>query len=145
MGRLVNGFRWESQCTYTVSGVATNFRSPEVVEFPVGGGPVREALCCRGVATLTDAAVLAGRTRFGSHRITQHRTEDLARNLAVADRLLAEAVDRVSLGADGLPLIVVGGAGGIAPDHLPGVPRSCSRRTSRFANALGAAIAPVSG
>lgn len=146
VGRLVNGFPWESQRMYTVSGVTTNFRSPEVVEVPVGGGPVVEALCCGGdVATLTDAAVLAGRTRFGSHPVPRDRAEDLAARLAEADRLLAEAVDRLSLGADDLPLVVVGGGGEIAPSRLPGIPEVVLPPHFEVANALGAAIAPVSG
>jgi hypothetical protein len=65
--------------------------------------------------------------------------------LTEADRLLAEAVDRVGLGADDLPLVVVGGAGGIAPDRLAGVAEVIRPPHFDVANALGAAIAPVSG
>ncbi len=146
VGRLVAGFPWESRRPYTVAGVATNFRTPEVVEVPVGGGPVRDALCCGGtIPTLTDAAVLAGRTRFGTSPIPESRGALLADRLAEADRLLADAVDRIGLGADDLPLVVVGGAGEIAPERLPGVPEVLRPPHFAVANALGAAIAPVSG
>lgn len=146
VGRLVGGFPWESRRTYTVAGVATNFRSPEIVEVPVGGGSVRDALCCGGsVPTLTDAAVIAGRTRFGTCPVPDSKAGLLAERLADADRLLADAVDRVGLGADDLPLVVVGGAGEIAPERLPGVPEVLRPPHYAVANALGAAIAPVSG
>ncbi|WP_214367290.1 hydantoinase/oxoprolinase N-terminal domain-containing protein [Pseudonocardia sp. H11422] len=146
VGRLVNGFPWESLTPYTVSGVVTNFRLPDVVEVPIGGGPVHDALCCGGsTPTLTDAAVLAGRTAFGSHPVPGHWGKRLAAQLAEADRLLAEAADRVGLGADDLPLVVVGGGGGIAPDRLPGVAEVIRPPHFDVANALGAAIAPVGG
>ncbi|MDT7710885.1 MAG: hypothetical protein QOG20_6492, partial [Pseudonocardiales bacterium] len=64
---------------------------------------------------------------------------------AGADRLLAEAVDRVGRGAEDLPLVVVGGAGGIAPDRMAGVVEVVRPPYFEVANALGAAIAPVSG
>jgi N-methylhydantoinase A/oxoprolinase/acetone carboxylase beta subunit len=146
VGRLVNGFPWQSLTPSTVSGVVTNFRLPDVVEVPIGGGSVREALCCGGsVPTLTDAAVHAGRTTFGSNPVPRQWGARLARKLAGADRLLAEAVDRVGRGAEDLPLVVVGGAGGIAPDRMAGVVEVVRPPHFEVANALGAAIAPVSG
>lgn len=146
VGRLVNGFPWQSLMPYTVSGVVTNFRLPDVVEVPVGGGPVRDSLCWGGsVPTLTDAAVLAGRTTFGPHSVPGQWGARLARRLAEADWLLAEAVDRVGLGAEDLPLVVVGGAGGIAPARIPGTVEVIRPPHFEVANALGAAIAPVSG
>jgi hypothetical protein len=54
-------------------------------------------------------------------------------------------VDRVRLGAEDLPLVVVGGGGHIAPDHLPGIGEVIKPPHFEVANALGAAIAPVSG
>lgn len=146
VGRLVNGFPWESLTSYTVRGVVTNFRLPDVIDVPIGGGPVRDALCAGGsVPTLTDAAVAAGRTTFGTHPVPQRWHTALADRLAEADRLIAEAVDRVSLGARDLPLVVVGGAGGIAPEKIPGITEVIRPPHFEVANALGAAIAPVGG
>jgi N-methylhydantoinase A/oxoprolinase/acetone carboxylase beta subunit len=146
VGRLVNGFPWQSLTPYTVNGVVTNFRLPDVVEVPIGGGPLQDALCSGGsVPTLTDAAVHAGRSTFGSHPVPGQWGARLARRLAEADRLLEEAVDRVGLGADDLPLVVVGGAGAIAPDRMAGAVEVIRPPHFEVANALGAAIAPVSG
>lgn len=146
VGRLVNGFPSESLIPYTVSGVVTNFRLPDLVEVAIGGGPVHDALCCGGsTPTLTDAAVLAGRAAFGSRPVPGHWSKRLGRDLAEADRLLAEAVDRVGMGAEDLPLVVVGGGGRIAPDRIPGIAEVIRPPHFEVANALGAAIAPVSG
>lgn len=146
VGRLVNGFPGESNRPYTVSGVVTNLRLPDLIVVPVGGGAVRESLCCGGgVLTLTDAAVAAGRMEFGSVAIPDLPRAELAVRLAAADELLAEAVDRIGLGAQGLPVLVVGGGGGIAPDSFPGVAQVVRPPHGEVANALGAAIAPVGG
>jgi N-methylhydantoinase A/oxoprolinase/acetone carboxylase beta subunit len=146
VGRLVNGFPGESLAPYTVDGVVTNLRLPDLIVVPVGGGAVREALCCGGATpTLTDAAVAAGRMTFGTVAVPDRPREALAGRLAEADRLLAEAVDRIGLGAQGLPVVVVGGGGGIAPDSFPGVAEVVRPPHGEVANALGAAIAPVGG
>src|SRR2546428_12623825 len=57
----------------------------------------------------------------------------------------AEAIDRVKLARGAQPLIVVGGGSVLVPDELPGV--SAVQRPEHFdvANAIGAAIASVSG
>jgi hypothetical protein len=59
--------------------------------------------------------------------------------------MLAEAIDRVKLARGAQPLIVVGGGSVLVPDELPGV--SDVQRPEHFdvANAIGAAIASVSG
>jgi hypothetical protein len=146
VGRLVNGFPWQSLSPSTVSGVVTNFRLPDVIGVPVGGGPLREALCCGGaVPTLTDAAVAAGRAIVGTHAVPEQWHSSLADRLAEADRMIVEAVDRVAVGADDLPLVVVGGAGWIAPERMPGMAEVIRPPHFEVANALGAAIAPVGG
>jgi N-methylhydantoinase A/oxoprolinase/acetone carboxylase beta subunit len=100
--------------------------------------------------TLTDGAVLAGRADIGdapgggAGPIGRHRrllTEALAR----ADVMLAEAIDRVKTSKEDRPLIAVGGGSILVPDRIPGV--SVIIRPEHFdaANAVGAAIASVSG
>jgi N-methylhydantoinase A/oxoprolinase/acetone carboxylase beta subunit len=166
VGRLVHGFPWESLPPNTFGGVRTNFRLPDLRFVPVGGGSVvrgavgrwangrphlggtfaREALCFGGsTPTLTDAAVAAGRATTGTSPVPSKWAATLAAHLAEADALLGDAVDRVRLGAGDLPLVVVGGGGHIAPDHIPGVREVIRPPHFEVANALGAAIAPVSG
>jgi N-methylhydantoinase A/oxoprolinase/acetone carboxylase beta subunit len=166
VGRLAHGFPWESLPPNTVGGVDTNFRLPDVLSLPIGGGSivrgavarsmierpnlgvrlVHEALCFGGsTPTLTDAAVAAGRAAIGSNPVPARWATGLASHLAESDRLLAAAVDRVRLGVDDLPLVVVGGGAHIAPDHFPGVHEIIRPPHYEVANAIGAAIAPVSG
>jgi hypothetical protein len=65
--------------------------------------------------------------------------------MSVADSLLADAVDRIKTARGDQPLVVVGGGSVLVPDELPGV--SAIQRPEHFevANAIGAAIALVSG
>jgi N-methylhydantoinase A/oxoprolinase/acetone carboxylase beta subunit len=166
VGRLAHGFPWESLPPNSVGGVDTNFRLPEVFSLSIGGGtrvpgaasqslldPRRagdevagEALCFGGsTATLTDAAVAAGRAAIGSHAVPAKWAAKLDKWLAESDRLLEAVVDQVRLGADDLPLVIVGGGAPIAPDRFPGVREVIRPPHYEVANAIGAAIAPVSG
>ncbi|WP_218595973.1 hydantoinase/oxoprolinase N-terminal domain-containing protein [Pseudonocardia oceani] len=146
VGRLVDGFPEESSTPYTVSGVVTSLRLPDLIVVPVGGGALRDSLCCGGdIPTLVDAAVADGRMECGTTAVPDHGRPELAARLATADQLLMEAVDRIGLGAHGLPVVVVGGGGGIAPAAFPGGAQVVRPPHGEVANAVGAAIAPVGG
>ena len=88
-GVLACGFPREATMGAEIADVRTNFRMPDVMSLGLGGGTVvtadspglqvgptslgfrltTEALCFGGgTATLTDAAVLAGRADIGTHR-----------------------------------------------------------------------------
>jgi hypothetical protein len=69
----------------------------------------------------------------------------LARALERADDLIADAIDRVKLVRGDRPLIVVGGGSVVVPDSLPGVSEVLRAPHADVANAIGAAIAAVSG
>src|SRR5690606_14268262 len=71
--------------------------------------------------------------------------ELLARGLARADHMLAEAVDRVKTSREDRPLVAVGGGSILVPDALPGVSEIHRPDHHDVANAIGAAIASVSG
>jgi N-methylhydantoinase A/oxoprolinase/acetone carboxylase beta subunit len=166
VGVLVRGFPRESNSGVEIGGISTNFRMPDLVTIAVGGGTVvteepdgvgvgpqsvgfrlsERALVFGGdVVTLTDAAVHAGRLSLGDPvRLGGH--EPVLRDaLASAERMIADAVDRVKTSKEPRPLIAVGGGSVLVPDALPGV--SDVRRPEHFdvANAIGAAIASVSG
>ncbi|MCW3002088.1 MAG: Hydantoinase/oxoprolinase [Conexibacter sp.] len=168
VGALVNGFPHESADVVGIQGVRTNFRMPDVVALPIGGGTVvapaegdgpvrlgpesagsdlgRSALIFGGsTATLTDAAVLAGRVTLGDRRPPKAHHNALTRALDRSDAMLAEAVDRAKHFRGDQPLIVVGGAGFLVPDHIPGVGEVHRPPHHEVANAIGAAIAQVSG
>jgi len=111
----------------------------------------REALVFGGTTpTLTDSAVAAGRADLGgavdggaswTGRYGRLLTEALAR----ADLMLAEAIDRVKTSREERPLIAVGGGSILVPDRIPGVSEIIRPEHFDAANAVGAAIASVSG
>lgn len=165
VGVLAHGFPRESTAAAEIGGIRTNFRMPDLVAIALGGGTVvhgqdgdvrigpdsvgyeltGRALVFGGdTPTLTDAAVAAGRVELGEPGAARP-ADLLAAALVHADALLADAVDRVKLARGDQPLVVVGGGSVLVPDELPGV--SEVRRPEHFevANAIGAAIASVSG
>jgi N-methylhydantoinase A/oxoprolinase/acetone carboxylase beta subunit len=167
VGVLANGFPRESSAPVEIGGIRTNFRMPDLVSLALGGGSViraadggrvsvgpesvgfeleRRALVFGGdTATLTDAAVAAGRAQIGRSSGVVAGNGLLTSALEWADAELADAIDRVKLSRAARPLIVVGGGSVLVPEELPGA--SEVHRPDHFdvANAIGAAIAMVSG
>ena len=162
VGVLVNGFPRESSLGVEIGGIRTNFRMPDLVTIALGGGStissesgtvrigphrlLAEALVFGGdVPTLTDSAVATGRAALGdAGLIAGHRRllEDAAR---AADAALTEAIDRIKTSKDARPLIAVGGGSILVPDDMPGVSEVIRPDHFDAANAIGAAIASVSG
>jgi N-methylhydantoinase A/oxoprolinase/acetone carboxylase beta subunit len=166
VGVLVNGFPRESNAAVEIGGVRTNFRMPDLVAIALGGGSVVEdgdgeahvgpasvgyrlseqALVFGGAtATLTDAAVGCGRLKLGDPAPAEARRDLFERALRRSDEMLAEAIDRVKTSRADAPLVVVGGGSPLVPDRLPGVSEIVRPDHHDVANAIGAAIASVSG
>ena len=165
VGALVNGFPRESDVAIQFAGVRTNFRMPDTVSIPLGGGTIVEleplrlgpesvgyrltedALVFGGeTLTATDLAVAAGRASVGEPR----RVERLASSLV--DRAMMEiqgrvetAIDRVKLSFDDVPVVLVGGGSILLGDSLTGASRILRPEHAGVANAIGAAIAQVGG
>jgi N-methylhydantoinase A/oxoprolinase/acetone carboxylase beta subunit len=166
IGLLVSGFPRESLLGAEIVGVPTNFRIPEVVSLPLGGGSIvaasngririgpqsvghlihSSALVFGGsVPTLMDAAVYGERARIGEpSRATPH-AEILNQALALSDAMLAEGIDRAKISREELSLIAVGGANSFVPESVPGIAEVRRPEHAEVANAIGAAIAHVSG
>lgn len=166
LGMLVSGFPRASTAAVEIGGVRTNFRMPDVLSIALGGGTVirqaddggvllgpdsvgyqlrQEALVFGGsVPTMTDAITAEGRAEIGSLPPAADRTV-LRAAVEHADVALADAVDRVKTGRAEVPLIVVGGGSALIPDELSGVSKVLRPEHSEVANAIGAAIAQVSG
>jgi N-methylhydantoinase A/oxoprolinase/acetone carboxylase beta subunit len=166
VGVLVSGFPRESAQGVTIGGIDTNFRMPDLVTIALGGGTIvsadhervsvgprsvgyrlsEEALVFGGTThTLTDAAVEAGRADLGDRGRTGEHHEVLTAALERADAMLAEAIDRVKTSREDRPLIAVGGGSILIPDALPGISEIHRPDHHDVANAIGAAIASVSG
>ncbi|HYX80562.1 MAG TPA: hydantoinase/oxoprolinase family protein, partial [Actinomycetota bacterium] len=69
----------------------------------------------------------------------------LGEALERSDAMLADAIDRVKTSREDRPLIAVGGGSILVPDALPGVSEIHRPDHHDVANAIGAAIASVSG
>lgn len=169
IGVLTNGFPRDSSQGVEIGGVRTNFRMPDLVTIALGGGTVisgdeggvrigprsvgyrltQEALVFGGqTPTLTDAAVAAGRAEIGQDLRAKRGSVPaslLAEALAGADVMLADAIDRVKTSREDRPMIAVGGGSVLVPDRIPGVSEIIRPEHYDAANAVGAAIASVSG
>jgi N-methylhydantoinase A/oxoprolinase/acetone carboxylase beta subunit len=166
VGVLVNGFPRESSQGVEIGGILTNFRMPDLVTIALGGGTVvtqdpggvrlgprsvgylltSQALVFGGtMPTLTDSAVAAGRADLGDAGLTSRHRRLLAQALARADTMLTEAIDRVKTSKEDRALVAVGGGSILVPDRIPGVSEVIRPDHFDTANAVGAAIASVSG
>jgi len=165
VGALRLGFPREAAVAVEVGGVRTNLRMPDVVSIGLGGGSLvradplaigprslgyrltEEALVFGGkTLTATDVAVAAGVAKIGDAR----RVRDLDRGMvrAAMDRIratVAGAIDRAKLSADPLPVVVVGGGGVLVERPIAGVSEVVAPEHAEAANAVGAAIAQISG
>ena len=163
LGVLVKGFPRQSAAGVEIGGVRTNFPMPDILAIALGGGTVVGAdgalgprsvgyriteeayVFGGGTPTMTDAAVAAGRAGIGWQQPPAHLGDLFSAALEASDALVADAVDRMALGRGDRPLVVVGGGAFLVPDDLPGVSKVIRPDDGDVANAVGAAIAQVSG
>jgi N-methylhydantoinase A/oxoprolinase/acetone carboxylase beta subunit len=165
VGVLQAGFPREANNVVEISSVRTLFRMPDLLSIGLGGGSLispdgmtigpqsvghritSEALVFGGDAlTATDIAVAAGLVDLGDREVTA--SLDSTQIKAARGRMTAmidEAVDRMKVDATPVPLIAVGGGAFLVPDDLPGVSEVIQVEHRGVANAVGAAIAQVSG
>lgn len=166
VGILVNGFPRQSAVAVEVGGVRTNFRMPDLVSLGLGGGSivrktgakvtvgpdsvgyriVREGQSFGGsTATFTDVAVKLGYGPVGDPTLVRMSREDARVAYAVAMEKVVEAIARIKTSADPLPLIAVGGGSFALPEGLEEVSIIIRPPHYEVANAIGAAMAQVSG
>ena len=161
VGVIRDGFPRVAAVGIDIGGVRTNFRMPDVHSVALGGGTrvqadgalgvesvgrslTSEALVFGGdTVTLSDAAVAAGRAVIGDPDRVAGRAWPAA--LADADRRVIDALDRMKTSREPVTVLLVGGGSALITDALDGA--STVHRPARYnvANAVGAAIALVSG
>lgn len=162
VGVLVRGFPRESSFGVEIGGIRTNFRMPDLVTIALGGGTIvtedalgpesvgyrilEEALVFGGsTPTLTDAGVAGHRFVLGDRSALDHHGPLLAGAIARSDAMLADAIDRVKTSREAVTLVAVGGGAPLVPEDLAGTSEVLRPDHSDVANAIGAAIASVSG
>lgn len=165
VGALTHGFPREASVAVDIGGVRTNFRMPDVFSFGLGGGTMvqadplkigpqsvgyritEKALVFGGdTLTTTDIAVAAGIADIGDASLVKHL--DRALITAAMDRIqeMSEtAVDRMKTSAEAVPVIVVGGGSILLSKKLAGASEMIKPNHYEAANAVGAAIAQISG
>ena len=165
VGQLRNGFPREANSVVEIGGVRTLFRMPDLLSIGLGGGSVvqdeplavgpesigyrliDEGLVFGGdTVTATDIAVAAGFARIGDGRAVAGLPHDFVRGaLAKTHAMIEDTVDRMKTDARDLPLIAVGGGAFLVPDRIAGISQVIRVPHGDCANAVGAAIAQVSG
>lgn len=164
VGALVNGFPRPAALGAEVGGVRTNFRMPDVLSIGLGGGsivaddPLRagpksvgyrigdDALVFGGeILTATDVAVACERANLGDASRVAGRESICDRAMAEIDRVLEEAIDRMRTRSESIPVVIVGGGAILAGDMVAGASQVLRPQHAAVANAVGAAMAQVSG
>lgn len=167
IGVIVNSFPRESSLAADVGGARTNFRMPDIIAIGLGGGTIiresegavkigpdsvgyklREKALVFGGDTLTatDIAVRLGMSKIGDASLVDHIDMDFARD--TMDKMMEkveDGIDRMKLSAEPVPVVLVGGGGILVRDSLKGVSQVIKPENYPVANAIGSAIAQVSG
>jgi N-methylhydantoinase A/oxoprolinase/acetone carboxylase beta subunit len=167
IGSLQHGFPRQAAVAIAIGGVRTNFRMPDLLSLGLGGGSIVQAernsmsvgprsvgsrlatesrIFGGNTLTMTDIAVAAGMIRLGDPaRVRNLAPELVEQAVGAAIHLLTEGIDRVKASPADVPLIAVGGGSILVPDGLPGATTIVRPEHFDCANAIGAAIAQVSG
>jgi N-methylhydantoinase A/oxoprolinase/acetone carboxylase beta subunit len=170
IGSLRQGFPREANSVVEIGGVRTLFRMPDLLSLGLGGGTLvsgpgvkrepltigpasvgyrltEQALVFGGdVLTVTDVAVAAGLIDLGDRARVASLPAALVKEALRRIRvMIEEGVDRMKTDAGDAPLIAVGGGSFLVPPRLAGVSEVLNVPHQAVANAVGAAIAQVSG
>jgi N-methylhydantoinase A/oxoprolinase/acetone carboxylase beta subunit len=168
VGVLVGSFPRESSVAVEIGGARTNFRMPDLVSVGLGGGTViriqEDGECKIGpdsvgyqlpekglvfggdTLTVTDVVVALGKADIGDASKVDHLNKRLLENIyGKMMEQVEEAIDRMKTSADPVPVILVGGGSILIPKELKGASEVIRPDHHGVANAIGAAIAQVSG
>ncbi|QIB65389.1 hydantoinase/oxoprolinase N-terminal domain-containing protein [Kineobactrum salinum] len=167
IGFLVNGFPRETTAANYIGGVRTNFRMPDVLSIGIGGGSLvrevggrwqvgpqsvgyrlqQEGLIFGGdTLTASDVAVAAGQAGIGDpDRLRHLSTATIKAALDDLHARIEAGIDQIKVNSAPLPLILVGGGNILVGRDLKGASRIIRPDHAEVANAVGAAIALVSG
>ncbi len=166
VGCLLNGFPRQANNVVEIGGVRTLFRIPDVLSIGIGGGTIistdrgivigpqsvgyrlaqRARVFGGDTLTCTDIAVAAGLADIGDKsRVRQLPAATVNQALQSIHSRIAETVDRMKSSAAAVPLLAVGGGAMLVPDDIAGISRVLHVQHDGVANAVGAAIAQISG
>ncbi|THU86391.1 hydantoinase/oxoprolinase [Dendrothele bispora CBS 962.96] len=164
---LPSGFPRQAAAFIEVGGVRTNFAMPDVNSIGLGGGSrirvdgskvavgpdsvghylTRDSRVFSGdILTATDISVRGGVNGIGdSSQVADVSDEVLEKAGRVIKRLVENVVDQMKTSPEDCSLLLVGGGSIIIPPQLDGVKEILIPPFHSVANAVGAAIANISG
>ncbi|ESK98388.1 hydantoinase [Moniliophthora roreri MCA 2997] len=168
---LPSGFPRQAATFIEVGGVRTNFAMPDLHSVGLGGGSrvrvsegkvtvgpdsvghylTRDALCFGGsVLTATDICVRAGAADIEVQGDARARVEEISKEIVKKAKvqmrkMFENLVDRMKTSPEDCTLLLVGGGSILAPEKIEGVSEIITPPYHSVANAVGAAIANVSG
>jgi hypothetical protein len=165
VGQIRHGFPREANAVVKIGGVRTLFRIPDLFSFGLGGGShvsldplavgplsvgyrlTTDALAFGGTQlTTSDVGIAAGMLPIGDRNKVGHLNQATCRRVLDRVRVMVEeSVDRMKTEASDVVLLAVGGGAFLIPDRLEGVSEVVRVPHGDCANAVGAAIAQVSG
>jgi N-methylhydantoinase A/oxoprolinase/acetone carboxylase beta subunit len=165
VGVLTHGFPREASVAVDVGGVRTNFRMPDVYSVGLGGGShvdldamsvgpksvgyllTQKARVFGGdTLTASDIAAAAGIVDLGDPTLVRDLPgKKVAEALEAIQDIVAAAVDRMKTSAEPVPVIIVGGGSVLVSRPVEGASEMVKPEHFEAANAVGAAIAQISG
>ena len=175
VGVLVKGFPRESSIAVEIGGVRTNFRMPDLIATGCGGGTVvsgrpgeiklgpqsvgyqltEKSLAWGGdTVTTTDIALAAGYATIDDPDCDIGNLGDLEDSFVASavDKVIENmenSVDKIKTDPSPMSMVLVGGGGLLIPQErystIKGVSNVTRPTSYQYANAIGAAIAQVSG
>src|SRR5262249_32921150 len=165
IGQIRNGFPREANSVVKVGGVRTLFRMPDLLSIGLGGGshvsldplsvgPVSvgyrltaDALAFGGPQlTASDVGIAVGSLKIGDPSKVAHLNRNTCHRVLNHLRgMIEESLDHMKTEAAEVTLLAVGGGAFLVPQELDGVCEVVRVAHGDCANAVGAAIAQVSG
>jgi N-methylhydantoinase A/oxoprolinase/acetone carboxylase beta subunit len=165
VGCLKGGFPRQANNIVEIGGVRTLFRMPDLLSIALGGGTIideerltigphsvghriiEESRVFGGAQlTATDIGVASGLVDLGDRSLVAGvNSNTVASCRERIESMIVESVDRMKTDATPLPLIAVGGGAFLVPESMPGIAAVVRVDHAAVANAVGAAIAQVSG
>ena len=161
VGEVKDGFPRQAGTSVTVADVRTNFSMPDVISFGLGGGSlintekisvgpesvghelINKAKVFGGdVLTATDIAVSNGRCKVGTNEAPEIKNKKAI--ISLMDQMVEDKVARARTSSEKIPVIAVGGGSVMLDNTIDGL-EVIKPQHNDLANAVGAAIAQVSG
>ena len=158
---MKDGFPRQAGTSVTVADVRTNFSMPDVIRFGLGGGSIintenpsigpqsvghelthKAKIFGGDILTASDVAVSFGRCKIGTNQVPEITNKNEIIHLI--DQMVEDKIARARTSSETIPIIAVGGGSVMLDNEIDGL-KVIKPPHNDLANAVGAAIAQVSG